>query len=98
MHNYRNGIGYMTYLKQKREAAQALRDATPKPLTLHERIDSWYNGLADDEKHRPWAMHEFKALFGNTPQKIGAALFELGWTRRRLWKDDRPTARYWNKK
>lgn len=86
---------YMQTLKEKRAAIQALRDATPKPPTLHERIESWYKVLPDDDKRRAFTMREFRAIFGETPQRIGAALFELGWTRKRMWRDDRPTARYW---
>lgn len=93
-----NNIGYLEQLKRRREAAQALKAATPKPPTLHERIEAWYNDLSCEDKTRAWTMNEFKALFGETPQKMGAALFDLGWTRRRCWKDAYPTARYWLKK
>ena len=90
-------MGYMERLKHKRAEAQAIRDAMPKPSTLHERIETWFAGLLDSEKNRPWTMKEFRQIFGETPQKIGAALFDLGWTRKRMWRDDRPTARYWMK-
>lgn len=97
MSNFINGIGHLEKLKRRRAAAQALRDATPKPATLHERIVTWFAGLSDDDKSRAWTMREFRALFGETPQRIGAALFELSWTRRRSWADSKPTARYWLK-
>lgn len=85
---------YMQTLKEKRSAVQALRDTT-KPPSLHERIEKWYDDLPDDDKRRAFTMKEFKAVFGETPQRMGAALFDLGWTRKRMWRDDRPTARYW---
>lgn len=88
---------YMARLKRRRVELQALRDATPKPATLHEQIEAWHNSLSDDNKGRAWTMREFRALFSDTPQRIGGALFDLGWTRRRSWADARPTARYWLK-
>lgn len=97
MHDIKSGIGYMTMLKRRREEMQRLIDATPKPPALHERITTWYNDLSEDTKNRAWTMREFRALFGETPQRIGATLFDLGWTRKRMWRDDRPTARYWLK-
>lgn len=97
MSNFVYGISYSEKLKRRREATQALRDATPKPPTLHERIETWLAGLSDEDKSRAWSMREFREIFGDTPQRIGGALFELGWTRKRMWRDDRPTARYWLK-
>lgn len=98
MNDIARNIGYLEKLKQKRETARALREATPKPPSLHERIETWYEGLSDDDKRRAWTMKEFRNIFGETPQRIGAALFDLDWTRRRSWKDSMPTARYWMKK
>lgn len=97
MHDFINRISYSEHLKIKRAEAQARRAAMPKPQTIHERIETWYNGLTDADKSRAWTMREFRAIWGETPQRIGAALFDLGWTRKRMWRDDRPTARYWLK-
>ena len=92
-----NGIGYIERLRLKREKAKRERESVPKLPSLHEQIETWFNGLSEDNQSRPFTMREFRALFGKTPQKIGAALFDLGWTRKRMWRDDRPTARYWLK-
>lgn len=92
-----NRISYSEQLKRKREERQRQKDAIPKPPTLHECIEKWYNGLSDDDKSRAWTMKEFREIFAESPQRLGAALFELGWTRKRMWRDDRPTARYWLK-
>lgn len=97
MSNFIYAISYSEKLKRRRAALQALRDATPKPLTIQERIQTWYNGLSEEDRARAWTMREFREIFGETPQKTGACLFELGWTRRRSWADARPTARYWLK-
>lgn len=98
MQDLKNRKSYAEHLKIKRAERQARRDAMPKPQTIHERIETWYNGLSIDNQARAWTMREFRAIFGETPQRIGAALFDLGWTRKRMWRDDRPTARYWMKK
>ena len=90
-------IGYLEQLRLKREAAQAKKAAISKQPPLRERIEEWYNTLPCEDKTRAWTMKEFRALFNDSPQKIGAALFELGWTRKRMWRDDMPTARYWFK-
>lgn len=97
MHDFINRISYAEHLKIKRAERQARRDAIPKLPTIRERIETWYNDLSDDHQGRAWTMREFRAIFGETPQRIGAALFDLGWTRKRMWRDDRPTARYWLK-
>jgi hypothetical protein len=91
------GTSYIKQLKQNREKAKREREATPKLPSLHERIETWFNALSEENQHRPFTMREFRALFEDTPQRIGAALFDLGWTRKRMWRDDRPTARYWLK-
>lgn len=90
-------IGYAKYLKQKREAAQALREAEPKQPTLSERIEKWYEGLPDEDKRRAFTMKEFRALFGETPQRISAVLWDQNWTRKRSTRNDLPTSRYWLK-
>ena len=97
MRDIESRISYKEYLVRRRQAAQALRDAEPKPPHLHERIKTWFDGLLDYDKKRAWKMAELKVIFGESPQKIGAALWELGWSRRRSWKDDRPTSRHWYK-
>jgi len=97
MKEYTHPIGYLEMLKRRREAAQAKRAAITNVPPLHERIEQWYDALPCDEKSQVYTMKEFRALFGESPQKIGATLFDLGWTRKRMWRDDRPTARYWFK-
>ncbi len=95
MRNMVNLIGYCEQLRLKREASQAQRAALPKPPTLNERISAWSDALPSEDKTRPWHMSEFRSLFGESPQKLAEALWGLGWTRKRMWRDDRPTARYW---
>ncbi len=95
--NRMRGISHMEMLRQGHEKAQAERDAVARQPTLHEKIQTWFNGLSEDDQRQPWTMKEFKVLFNDTPQKIGAALFDLGWSRKRMWRDDQPTSRYWFK-
>jgi len=90
--------GYMARLKAKRAERKALREAMPVKQTIHQRVEAWFSGLSDADKSRTWTMRELRAVFNETPQRIGAALFDLGWTRKRMWRDDRPTARYWLKR
>jgi hypothetical protein len=97
MHEFVHGIGYLDTLKQRREEILRHRESMPKSPTLHEKIRLWVDSLSPEEQSRAWTMKEFRIPFHDTPQKIGAALFDLGWTRRRMWRDDRPTARYWLK-
>jgi hypothetical protein len=98
MKNYIPSESYLDTLKRRREDIQMQREATPKTPPLHTRMTTWYNGLSHEEKNRAYSMQEFRILFGDTPQKIGATLWSLGWTRKRMWRDDQPTARYWQKK
>ena len=99
MQDFKNKKSYLDLLKCRREALQAIKDATPSPPTLTEKIDAWFSGLSQEDQGRAYKMLELKQIFsGETSQKIGAALWELGWSRRRSWKDDRPTSRHWYKK
>ena len=95
MINHYSPVSYTEQLKRNREQAQKQRELTPKPSELPQRIELWFCGLSIEDQRRPWTMKEFRVLFGDTPQKLGAALFGLGWTRKRMWRDERPTARYW---
>ncbi len=90
-------ISYLERLKRRREDIQRQIDATSKPPSLHERIEKWFSSLPEDQKRREWTMREFLTLFGSTPQKVGTALFESGWTRKRSWTASKPPARYWVK-
>ena len=92
-----NHIGYIEQLKQNRERNQNQREPTLIPSELPQRIELWFCGLSIEDQRRPWTMKEFRVIFSETPQKIGAALFALGWTRKRMWRDESPTARYWLK-
>lgn len=97
MEKFITAIGYLDQLKNRRETAQAQKAAAPKPPTLHQRVEAWHNGLSDEDKSRAWTMKEFREIFGETPQRLGTTLFQLGWTRRRSWADSRPTSRFWVK-
>jgi len=98
MNNIDISISHLEKLKLRRDENNKRRDAMPKPPTLHERIDTWFNTLSVEDQSRAWKMHEFKELFEESSQKIGAVLFELGWSRRRSWNDAKPTSRSWLKK
>jgi len=87
--------------RKERQAERDLRNAPPPPSvtkTLEERIESWYWSLPVDRQQDKWTMKQFRELFKETPQKIGQALFALGFSRKRLWKDETPLARYWFRK
>lgn len=90
-----NQKGYKERLYEKRRHSQ--RQVVPKPPPLSERITNWYNALPPSEQNRHYTMKELRTIFNETPQQIGATLFELGWSRKRLWRDETPTARYWFK-
>ena len=90
-------MSYMERLKQRRAEHQKKMEAIPEAPSLREQIDRWYQELSDTAKTQAYTMAQFRARFGESPQKIAAALWDLGWTRKRIWKDDQPTRRYWYK-
>lgn len=90
-------IGYLNQLKLNREKYRLEREKTVVH-SLPVRIETWFNSLPEESQKRAWSMYEFKMLFPDEiPQRIGAALFALGWERRRQWKDNQPAMRYWVK-
>jgi hypothetical protein len=97
MHDFTHRKGYMEYLEQKRQAAKELRDAIPKPPTLYDRVRGWFAGLSEEDQGRAWTMKELKIVFGESPQAIASVLWGLGFSRKRMYKDSQPTARYWFK-
>lgn len=85
-------------LRAERKLEQDLKNAPPLlsvTKTLEGRIESWYWSLPVDRQQDKWTMKQLRAIFNETPQKLGMALFSLGWTRKRLWRDETPLARYW---
>ena len=45
MHDFINSISYLERLKRRREEIKRQKEATPKPPTLEQRIEAWFNGL-----------------------------------------------------
>lgn len=83
---------YMDGLRRNR----AKISATVKPhLTLTEEIKAWWEGQSELNRFPGYSMRFLVNTFGYAPGKIGPALFELGWTRRRSWERGKPFCRVW---
>jgi hypothetical protein len=69
-----------------------------RPAPLPQQINEWWAMVPDEEKRMSYSMDFFVSRFGTTRQKLGVALFSLGWERRRRWEPGKPYSRYWVKK
>jgi hypothetical protein len=92
-----NYESFMQRLQRNRLEAEEKRRAAPKPLTLAERIDTWWQGLPAAEQRAAYSMEFFRDRFGESPARLGPALFSLGWERKRDWRIGKPHGRVWLK-
>jgi hypothetical protein len=90
-----NRLSYIERLQEHRAGIQAIKEATPAPLTLSERIDRWWRELPDEERRASYSMEFFRDYFGEGPARLGPVLFSLGWVRKRIWESGRPHRRVW---
>ena len=88
---------YIERLQRHRLEVDEKRRTEPKPLTLAERIDTWWQGLPAAEQKGAWKMEFFVNYFGEAPASIGPSLFSLGFVRRRDWRIGKPHGRVWVK-
>lgn len=91
-----NREGYLQYLQRRRAEREEERRNAPRPKTLSEQITDWHQSLPVAEQRAAYSMEFFQYRFGETPQKLGLALYSLGWQRRRRWETGRPHSRYWS--
>ena len=70
----------------------ALAAERNKPLTV--KIREWWTALSIEQRYRPYSMDELVKIFNAAPGRIGLALAELGWLRRRAWTEIN-YKRYW---
>lgn len=92
---YQYQESYMQRLQRNRLEADEKRRAAPRPLTLAERIDSWFQALPTAEQRAAYSMEFFKDYFGEAPARLGPVLFSLGWERQRDWRIGNPHGRVW---
>lgn len=78
----------------KRVTIPASNTADPR-AELRARITRWWNTLAPEDRAPRYLLEHLAPLFRCTPQQLGVALHELGWRRRRVWREDGPYRRYW---
>jgi hypothetical protein len=88
---------YSERLQRRRRERIEERENRPQPLSLEEQIRGWWDNLPPSEKPNPWHMNFFVKRFGVAPSKIGPALYVLGWERKREYRTDGPSRRYWVK-
>lgn len=87
---------YIENLKRLSDEANAVSAAiateNSRPLVI--KIEEWWNTLSPDERCRISSMEELVDVFNVAPGRIGLALAELGWHRRRVWTETN-YKRYW---
>lgn len=83
---------YMDKLRKKLDAKPL---PNSHPCSLVEEIRRWWESQTDINRFPSYSMRFLVNTFGYAPGKIGPALFELGWTRRRSWQKNKPFCRVW---
>lgn len=96
------GGAYIATLKRQtaerlaqRDAAAAAQISDPR-AELRARLTAWYDALPPDA--RPpggFLLETVRKAVHATPQALGVALDELGWSRKRIWSNTGPFRRYW---
>lgn len=86
-----------TYLRKLRAEADARRAAhnNDPRAKLKAAILVWQNTLPPEAHERGLTLEDIRKSVPATPQQLGLALHELGWTRKRVWLSDGPFRRYW---
>lgn len=97
-----DGRAYIAGLKRQAAERRAQRAADtaaaindPRAV-LRARLTAWYDALPPDA--RPpggFLLEDIRKAVHATPQALGLALDELGWSRKRVWRSDGPFRRYW---
>lgn len=86
-------VSMSAYLQTlNKELARAKR---AMPVTLQERIQTWFDALPELTRHRPFSMQELETALGSQGRHLGPALAALGWTRMRTYGGNQPYRRYW---
>jgi len=99
------GTAYIRDLKlwaaqrQAQRAAEAEATIADPRAKLREQITQWQASLLDAEraeaKRQGYLLEDIRKAVYATPQDLGLALAELGWTRRRIWSNTGPYRRRW---
>lgn len=95
------GDRYITELKRRtaerraQRAAQAAAQISDPRAKLREQVLVWQSTLPPEAREHGLILEEIRRAIPATPQQLGIALHELGWTRKRVWLSDGPFRRYW---
>jgi hypothetical protein len=74
------------------EAAAAIAD--PR-AALRTQIAEWQRTLGPETSQSGYLLEDIRKAVNATPQQLGLALWEMGWTRKRVWLSDGPYRRRW---
>ena len=83
---------YMDGLRKKRDAELL---TGPPPASLVAEVRAWWESQTEINRFPCYSMRFLVNTFGYAPGKLGVALAELGWTRRRSWAKNKPFCRVW---
>jgi hypothetical protein len=78
-----------------KDAKAARPSSAERMAKLRAAVERWYAALAPEDRRPRYLISHLAPLFRCTPQMLGGVLPELGWRRKRSWRDDAPTHRYW---
>jgi hypothetical protein len=81
--------------RRAQRAAEAAAQITDPRAALRAQIAEWQRTLPPGAREHGYLLEEIRKVIHATPQRLGLALDELGWHRKRVWLSDGPFRRYW---
>ena len=88
---------YLHRLERRRLEQLNEKQRQPSSLSLEDKIRNWWETVPEEEKRMNYRMDFFVNRFGAIRQKLGLALYSLGWQRKRRWTPGKPFSRFWVK-
>ncbi len=97
----RYGNAYLAQLKhwsaeqRAKRAAQASAAIADARAGLRARLAEWQRTLPPEAREHGLFLEDVRKAVPATLQDLGIALWELGWSRKRIWKSTGPYRRVW---
>lgn len=91
MSTYIEGVRKWVAERHAQRAAERAYNARP----LEVKIRDYFAALPPHQRRTQYTMAELVLLFNAAPGRIGTALHQLGWERRRRWSGSGSYGRYW---
>ena len=93
---YVAGLKLQTAERRAQRAAEAAAAIADPRAALRAQIADWQRTLPPEAREHGYLLEDIRKVIHATPQQLGLALAEAGWSRRRIWLNNGPFRRYWS--